>query len=629
MEEEEYNPIFTDTVAQFRERLENEEKLNSLKNFLYEGLNIFSYYLDKQNDISTFLKDSPNNFSDKIKLLINKGIKPMKNRSLRQLNKINVNNFIALLNKVPSETLNSLNLILDNESLISKLYLSSNLEFFLDRFHNYNINEHIKNLSNLFCNILTKNSRNLYRTNNISRARDMINKLITNLRYIYDNIYQRNPPRCILDINLRQEIIDALNREFPPNGLESLNISVNVRNSINSRISYKYLLIPQKLKKVNIEDEKLSNEFFDFIMEKYKPGITNKFIIEGESGIDIGGISRIVYNIFLEIFINKYFNENNGFYMVKFPITEDMKKATKIIISLAEKNNVKFVIPISTTLYYLLSLPDIEIIQQQFNIRNNFLIRNTLKNNKINVRLLRPDKKEKNINVLNQNYNPSFNSLKNQNAINYSRNILGNSNITNINSFIRSIFSEYVEEVNKYLTGNKKWNDLNDDEKNKIYFLNYLKYIEIKNLNQFNELHIWFQSIPDNIKTNEIKYDLDSVMQRVKFIIDNNRRNFNPNNSNNNSINKNTIILYNFLLNGTDKDRQKFIEFVSGSQFYTGEVKIFIFDSNSPKGNRPDYVFDAHTCFNFMNLFNSTEPITNKYIHNVLYGETGIHASNL
>ncbi len=57
-------------------------------------------------------------------------------------------------------------------------------------------------------------------------------------------------------------------------------------------------------------------------------------------------------------------------------------------------------------------------------------------------------------------------------------------------------------------------------------------------------------------------------------------------------------------------------------------VSIFIFNSNSPKGNRPEYVFDAHTCFNYMNLFNSTEPITNEYIHNVLYGETGIQASN-
>lgn len=616
------NPIFNISVEELREELKKEDELNFIKNFSYDnGLNTFSIYIDNNDVIGN---DNPEIFSDKIKILIDYGIEPLKNGERRTSEVENFEYFIALLNKIPAEKLKELDIIINEDELKIEIFRLMpnirNLELFFNFFnnnYNYNIKENIKNLNDLFCFIFKSSLENY----NISH-------IINYIRYIYDNIYGRNPPRCILDIDLNQEIIDALDREFPPNSLESLNIRLEVPiNTENNRRVIRRLnfndtnttdnkvIIPTELANVDINNEELSNNFFNFIMEKYKSGITSKFSIQGETGIDAKGISRMVYNKFIEIYYKKYFNEYNGFYMVKFPISEDMKKATEIIISLAEKNNVKFLVPIPTTLYYLLSLPSIETIIQQFNIENIF------RNNKINVKLLLPNKKE-------NEYNPNLNKLKNQNAIQYSENILGEDNIKSKIEFIRYLFKKYVGEVNNFFNGNRVWEELNNNEKNKIYFFNYLKYVGIENMEQFNELYTWFQSIPDNIRTNEIKYDVKSIMERVKFIIqkNTNRRLFSPNS--NKDTYKNANILYNFLINGTDEDRKKFVEFVSGSHFYTGELKVFIFETFSPRGNKPDFTFNAHTCFNNMDLFNSTEPITTEYIHNVLYGETGIHASN-
>jgi hypothetical protein len=361
------NVIFTDSVKNFRQRLENEDELNALKNFSCEDKNIFLFYFEE-----SFLED-PKIFADKIKILIDKGFEPLKNGRLKEYNVVNKNEyFIELLKLVPAEKLEELNIKINNDKLLNKLISSRNLESEINKYNNYDIINHIRNLPNLLCHILTY-TRWVPGCN--ERRCGTLNDLINKIRYIYDNIYGRNPPRCILDIDLNQEIIDALNREFPPNGLESLNINspiileiprieIPVRRNVESNNKLINVKIPTKLANVDINNEQLSNEFFNFIMKKYKPGITNKFSIQGESGVDVGGISRIVYNKFTEIYYKKYFKEYNGFYMAKFPVSEDMKKATKIIISLAEKNNVKFLVPIPTTLYYLLSLP---ILKQLYN----------------------------------------------------------------------------------------------------------------------------------------------------------------------------------------------------------------------------------------------------------------------
>ena len=72
------NVIFRDSAEEFRQRLENEEQLNALKNFSYQGLNIFSFYFDENRNFNY-----PADFADKIKILIDNEILQMKNGQRR------------------------------------------------------------------------------------------------------------------------------------------------------------------------------------------------------------------------------------------------------------------------------------------------------------------------------------------------------------------------------------------------------------------------------------------------------------------------------------------------------------------------------------------------------------------
>ena len=80
----------------------------------------------------------------------------------------------------------------------------------------------------------------------------------------------------------------------------------------------------------------------------------NTFKFNGEVGIDAGGLSRTVYDIFFRTYLNKFFILNDYFYILKnLKDLKDLKEfsiATVILITLSEKANVNIVLPINPEL---------------------------------------------------------------------------------------------------------------------------------------------------------------------------------------------------------------------------------------------------------------------------------------
>lgn len=385
-------------------------------------------------------------------------------------------------------------------------------------------------------------------------------------------------------MGLRHMVTLLSGNEIAPGNLTNNN---NSESNNNSNV----LKIPKNITKNIQSTNECSNNFYKYILDNYVPHETKRIVLEGQTGVNAEGISRVIYNSFTDIYYRKFFNQqyNNKFSIPIFPITEEMKKATSIIVDLAKRTGVKVLIPFPDSLLFLLKNKRYEIIEKKFQIPSN-----------VNTQRL-SDK------------TPTFNNLTNENSIIYGFDSKEN------------IIRDYIKVNEQYLVNNKKWKNLSNTEKTQYYFQNYLQLLGIGNKDNLRELHSWFiKYIDPKIIINELLFD-KSILRRIRFIErggkTNTNRRFNVSSKTKCQKYPNACVLYNFLLNGSDLDRQNFITFATGTRLSQNEIRVLCFNISNDRGAP----FSAHTCFNTVDVFQTKETVNDEIIRSIISQESGIY----
>ena len=342
-----------------------------------------------------------------------------------------------------------------------------------------------------------------------------------------------------------------------------LNTSKNNNNNNHNHKLYNHIL--------TIDDNTLKNIHFKF---------------EGETGINAGGLTRTVYDIFYHSYIKKFFQVNdNGSFILKNITTNNKNTfitATEKLILLAKKGKVKIVIPIHETLF--------EILNSE---------------NPTNT-----------INLTNQKKYNDKDSLQNK----IRKNLLKNQN---------SKIGEVIAKNNGNTTFNMNWNtiknnDTKNDTKKEVFLRRYLNSLGFMNYTQFEYMNIWFKTYWDNIFTHILSFTKKDFFERLKIIkvqdgnkprqeykLSSNSINKLLNNNTNNSLIQeypNLKVVLNYINQEDDEYRKKFTKYITGSVYNNGDTYLLL--DNKTNTNKPIH---SHTCFNRLDIFkiNPNESLKN------------------
>ena len=350
------------------------------------------------------------------------------------------------------------------------------------------------------------------------------------------------------------------------------------------------LIISQNVLKQNTNTNSCNMKLYNFLLQEYTIHIV-KIEFEGSTGINAGGLSRIVYEIFYKQYINKHFENHtvmkNTFSIPKFPFNDDMVKATDILVSLATKTNSLILLPFPNSLL--------------------FLLRQTT--NQIN-RIFEPTQNTNQIKITNTNQikitNVNHNKIGNTKINNFAK--LKNTTKENIQGYVG-----LNEHKNNII--NKEWKNFTPEEKSKYYFFNYLVKLGIKTIQNFKILQQWFQTIPGKLITNHISYDKESFMKRVNFkidgtVIDMNQMEYQK-------AFPNAYLLFQYITDENDDNRIKFTEWLTGTKYSNVELKIFI---SKMIYSLPFYV---HTCSNDIDVYLTTEKYNMEYFKTQIESDIG------
>ena len=410
---------------------------------------------------------------------------------------------------------------------------------------------------------------------NISNWNIQNNTNFTNI-FVNCNIEWRNIPQII-----RMQIILSRSRPQQPNTSKlplfiNKNMLKSNNNTCNTKL-YEYILSINN----NILEDK------DIV-----------FKFEEQSGIDAGGLSRTVFDLFYKTYIHKFFKysqENNqdlGMIIKYISSYENIKKfyhATKKLIILAKKANLQIFIPINETLLILLKsknpIQEINLNKKNIYDKNQLLNNQTRKKGYENNTSKISDVLMKNNEKKNEKWNKNF------------------SNITKNN------------------------------EKKEVYFLRYLHSLKFEKDNHWGIMYAWmqlywFNKDFDGIFTNKIpSYSKENFMKRIILKENENTRNLTNNilkNNSNTSIIKtypNVKILLEYIINGTDENRKKFCNWATGSIFNNSVITITLNNS----GGNTNIPFISHTCFNRIDVY-QTNP--NPLYKNINHLNAQISADN-
>ena len=318
------------------------------------------------------------------------------------------------------------------------------------------------------------------------------------------------------------------------------------------------------------------SRLFDFLLnKKNQVHIAKKFKIRGEEGIDMGGITLIIfqkcYDVFMERYFTSYETDDNSNYVVlkdlNDEIFDEFKKACEFMILLAKKvinslqecnpeldsESFKILIPINSLLF--------DVLMFQGNPETFFNITN--KNNFFG-------KKE----------NGSYS--KNHKLTNPYINFIPNNNLNNNNN-------------------NKKFNNVSEEKQQKLMFLMLLTDNHILKRKQYNTMKKFIDEIykPNKIFfTTYIDYNYDAFIKRLKFIISDSSGSLNFASFVSLPIASNPLIkLLLDYIRESDDYRKVMTAYICGSYCYNGNINIYIFESHS---NIP---FQSHTCSKQLDIF--------------------------
>ncbi len=400
---------------------------------------------------------------------------------------------------------------------------------------------------------------------------DISNWNVTNVSE-YDHIFENCPINDDFKPNFRE--INNFQRIITPstyisqNMLKSNNNTQNMSRSNNNtcRISEVYTKLYNHILKV--DDNILRDQ---------------PFIFESQEGINAGGLSRTVFDLFYKTYFHKFFkyidnnNKDLGIILKNTKNNKNMDQfynATNKLIMLARKGDLKIFMLINKTLFDLLKSDD--PIQQ--------------------------------INLNKKNIYDKEGSLKN----NYRKGVLGD--------------SSKISDVILYNKNNSKWNinfkDIkNNNKKKEVYFRRYLQSLGFESDNHF----IWMKQLIKNywlehptLFSNEMpSYLKKDFIKRIKLIEQGNEieknltTNILTNKSKNSIITKypNVKVLLEYILNdNNDEYRKKFCNWATGSIYSCENIKIKLYQMQN------EVPFISHTCFNRVDVFQTAK---SPYFNNI------------
>jgi WD40 repeat protein len=322
-----------------------------------------------------------------------------------------------------------------------------------------------------------------------------------------------------------------------------------------------------------------------------------RFEFEGQIAQDMGGLSRSIFDKLLPVYTHKFFDsieKNHEFVILKdMPNNETFTHDTEQLLLLAKKTNAKIFLRIDPRLLELLKSPVLEKYFSE-NKRKNF--ENIYKI--VNQVLSMPNNTE---------FNNSYFLKTNKNKKN-------NTNNTVINRYKK----EQEQEVKKSLLQEIRLRKF-------LVECGFSSWEQVQNMQLFiQKLFIQKSWDPKNFSF-ELKFDIESFSKKLKILKEIDWYNFTEisldkfvklsrNNSMQfdfNNLNTNNSKIYadysffrpflNYILGpeSTDEIRKLFVNYVAGTIYYPGELKLVLSHEFAL------YPFKSETCFQKLKFYKS------------------------
>ena len=308
-----------------------------------------------------------------------------------------------------------------------------------------------------------------------------------------------------------------------------------------------------------------------------------RFKFQNQPAFDAGGLKRFILDKLLPVYTNNFFDsikKNHEFVILKdMPINKTFKHNTDQLILLADKAGAKIFLRIDPRLLDLLLSPDLKKYFSN-NKKNNF----TKFYEFINKALHTPNYDE-------LNNNSDFLRIKK------------NSNQKN------RVINQYKKEQQQKIK-----NDLLSE----IRLRRFLAECGFSSWEQVQNMYLFIQQFwnPENFSS-ELKFDIESFSKNLKILKQNNDDNYteipldkfvklSKNNSMKfdfNNLNNKILTIYsdysffrpflNYILGpkSTDEIRKLFVNYVAGTIYYPGELKLVLSHQTAT------YPFKSETCF--------------------------------
>ncbi len=361
--------------------------------------------------------------------------------------------------------------------------------------------------------------------------------------------------------------IRGLNLNSIPENLRQLFISQS--QQISESIPKNVLNGNQNNKEKCKSFEKLFNFINDVDLDK-KP----IFSFEGQTGIDAGGLTRIVFDKYLQEFKRQFF------------VKKENSDLLKLIPS---KNNNK-------QLLFEHSLEQLKKLREYSSLPGK-QVKIFIKIDLFLLKILQSDNPKKLFTKANVN-----------------KYLKSNGKINKTNPNIIKVFNENAVFGNQLLQNNinenkriKDWREnFTNDEVQDILLRFFLQLQGFKSMEQFKLMQKFIQENWNENFTNYIDYSLPAFSKRITIKFNNNFEQFNPNKNYTNMYSKNNNVKpFIDYIKESDENRIKFTELVTGTKFYDGLIKIIV--NNSERDDKKPYV--AHTCFQNIDIYPTTETI--------------------
>ena len=360
------------------------------------------------------------------------------------------------------------------------------------------------------------------------------------------------------------------------------------------------ITIPQNLLNPNNSANKSCPNFkklYDEIMKmEFTFDVPFRFIFQGQSGIDATGLTRIVFDRVLPIYIHLYFKKINGseFIILRENVKmEELEKHTIKLINLARAAQVPIELEINPELIEFLSLPNpLESISQR------------------------------------QNFNNLYNTLKKQ--IN---SVKGTGN--NVSNFLLN------NSLKSLIHNTKNLNSLNKTLKSEILFRKFLSSFGFESWNQYENMArfiktFWINNLTFKCK---LRFDIESFKKRliIKRLDLDNQKILDLSNipESLNNLYPALRPLLKYILNPNaeaDNNRRKFVQFVTGTQYSISEIKILLTNSVISPQLHCNSPFFVHTCFSTIDLYkrpdNYNKQINIKTINGLITHGSGLYVED-